>query len=100
MISQTTTTSATPTGSSSVNAGAIAGGAVGGVFLLGAIIAFAWYKLRTPRVPPYYNQQGGIVPAEKTNHGYGQGGIEGPDSPSLRYPETTTSANKEGGVGY
>lgn len=34
---------------SSVNVGAIAGGIVGGVVLLGAIFAFLWYKIRANR---------------------------------------------------
>lgn len=93
--------------SSPVPAGAIAGGVVGGIVLLGAIFALVWYMVRTqkklantePAVEQY--NQGVDSPhnyatsPEKTVHEQHRSShtVEGEFTPHLRYPENPPSAN-------
>jgi hypothetical protein len=101
-VSQTATPSPI---SSPVNVGAIAGGAIGGVVLLGAIFAFAWYKIRTHgqvnnREPPV-ELHPFSGPVEKTTDRYEQGVMEQGaietafESQTLRYPETSGNIREE-----
>jgi hypothetical protein len=103
-VSTTTVSPTSPVASSSVNVGAIAGAAIGGVILLGLAFAFTWYKIRTHRNPDNtqpaverYSENGGddypeVSPAEKsTNVGFATEGVS-----QLRYPENIPSGKLGG----
>ncbi len=121
---QTQTPEPSPSSSgSSVNVGAIAGGAIGGVVFLGAIAVFAWYKIRTHDrgrdsvLPPVeqYNPQSGYGPGpgaggaaamggagyyeKQESQGYTQNNqresVMMPQSPTLRYPEPDAGLRDE-----
>lgn len=69
------------------------GGVIGGVVVLSAVVAIVWYKVRMQRPVENYNNDpveansaGFTVDKTADEHG-GEGGVEIPGPPQLRYPD-------------
>lgn len=85
--STVTVTNIVPT--QTINAGAIAGGAIGSVVILGAIFAFAWYKIGTHRP----TEKPGLTDVYSTRSG-GEGAESGVQTTSpSRHPDNIPSGN-------